>query len=180
MVWYNKYVTPYYNTEIFMSTEILDNSFKESFTLEQILENISDKYDKRISTIHEELEDIFTIDQYQLVDENIKTVSKLHYWISKLAVERRILLKMKRKRDSLFSQLYEDYREGKNGKGHISLTKDGIEAYINKDTTFQKWDSMYQEQNNIVEYIDQICWALKQTKMQALKNIQESKRVEGS
>jgi len=149
-------------------------------SLEDILEKISESYDARIAKIHEELEDIFTIDQFQLVEENMKTVSKLHYWISKLAIERRVLIKLKRKRDSLYSQLYEDYREGKNGKGHISLTKDGIEAYITKDSQFQRWDSIYQEQANIVDYIDQICWALKQTKMTALKNIQESKRIEGS
>jgi len=149
-------------------------------SIDVILQKISDKYDERIDKIHEELEDIFTIDQYRLVDENMKTVSKLHYWISKLAIERRILIKMKRQRDCLYSKLYEDYREGKNGKGHITLNKDGIEAYITKDSQFQRWDSMYQEQANMVDYIDQICWALKQTKMQALKNIAESKRVEGS
>lgn len=149
-------------------------------SIDDILQKISDKYDERIEKIHEELEDIFTIDQFRLVDENMKTVSKLHYWISKLAIERRILIKMKRRRDCLYSQLYEDIREGKNGKGHITLNKDGIEAYITKDSQFQRWDSMYQEQVNMVDYIDQICWALKQTKMQALKNIQESKRVEGS
>ena len=162
-----------------MTDEVFE-SVNNSLPLEAILEKISESYDARIAKIHEELEDIFTIDQFQLVEENMKTVSKLHYWISKLAIERRVLLKLKRKRDSLYSQLYEDYREGKNGKGHISLTKDGIEAYITKDSQFQRWDSIYQEQNNIVDYIDQICWALKQTKMTALKNIQESKRIEGS
>jgi hypothetical protein len=161
-------------------TEEVFESVDGKVSIDDILEKINERYDARIEAISNELEDIFVIDQYNLVEENMKTVSKLHYWISKMAIERRILIKLKRKRDSVYSKLYEDYREGKNGKGHITLTRDGIDAYINKDPQFQRWDSIYQEQNNIVEYIDQICWALKQTKMSALKNIQDSKRIEGS
>jgi hypothetical protein len=144
------------------------------------IKNINESYEDKITEIHQELEDVFKIDQFQLVEENMKTVSKLHYWISKLAVERRLLIKISRKRNFTFSKLYEDYREGKNGKGFVTLTKDGIEAYIRKDSEYIYWDSMMQEQQNITDYIDQICWALKQTKMTALKNIQESKRIEGS
>lgn len=144
------------------------------------LKNISDTYEQKLNEIHQELENVFTIDQFSLVDENMKTVSKLHYWISKKAIEQRLLIKISRKRNYVYSSLYEDFREGKNGRGNITLNKDGIEAYVTKNSEYIYWNTLMSEQQNIVDYIDQICWALKQTKMQALKNIQESKRVEGS
>lgn len=144
------------------------------------LDNIETTYEKKLEEIQNELEGIFNIDQFNLVEENMKTVSKLHYWITKHAYEQRFFVKISRKRNYVYSCLYEDYREGKNGRGNITLNKDGIEAYVTKNSEYIYWNSLMEEQRNIVEYIDQICWALKQTKMQALKNIQESKRVEGS
>jgi hypothetical protein len=144
------------------------------------LDNIETTYEKKLEEIQNELEDTFNIKHEYLIDENIKTVSKLHYWITKHAYERRFLVKISRKRNYVYSSLYEDYREGKNGRGNITLNKDGIEAYVTKNSEYIYWNSLMEEQKNIVDYIDQICWALKQTKMQALKNIQEQQRVEGS
>jgi hypothetical protein len=147
-------------------------------TLSEIIKDLTEKYDEKLSDLQKELSDVFEIDQYSLVEENMKTISRLHLWIGRLAIERRSLLKIKRKRDITFSKLYEDFREGK--RGHITLNNNGIEAYINRIPEFQKWDSWFNEQQIIVDYIDQICWALKQTKMSALKNIQDSKKLEGS
>jgi hypothetical protein len=144
----------------------------------QVLKDASKTYEDKITEIHDELEQIFIIDHERLVDENIKTVSRLHYWISKKAVESRLLLKIKRKRNFVYSCLYEDYREGKNGRGNVTLSKDGIEAYVTKNSEYIRWNNLMEEQEIIVEYIDQLCWALKQTKMQALKNIQDSKKLE--
>lgn len=147
-------------------------------SIEQTLEDICDKYAERMKEIQTELADIFSIDEFNLVNENMKTVSKLHYWISKNAIEKRILLKIKRKRDSIYSELFYEYRTGK--KGAITLTNDGINSFINREPSYQKWDTLVNEQTILVEYIEQICWALKQTKMAALRNIQESKKIEGS
>jgi hypothetical protein len=169
-----------------MTQEIFDSEIKTAISDQPItaitdkLSNITLNYDKKIEEIHSAIEDVFNIDQYNLVDENMKTVSKLHYWISKKAVEQRLLNKITRKRNYVYSSLYEDYREGKNGRGNITLSKDGIEAYVTKNSEYIYWNTLSEEQKNIVEYIDQICWALKQTKMTALKNIQEAKRIEGS
>lgn len=154
----------------------VDESKKEK-SLTEIIKEIDDKYNEKLHELQKELSAAFDIDQYSLVDENMKTVSNLHLWISRHATEQRVLLKIKRKRDLVFSELFQLYREGK--KGHIThYNKESIEAYVNKEPEYQKWESYLNEQSIIVNYINEICWALKQTKMSALKNIQDSKKLE--
>jgi hypothetical protein len=154
------------------------DSKSDGETLEQFLENMESVYETKIEEIKKELEDVFTIDEFNLVEENMKTVSRLHLWLSRLVVEKRKLLKIKRKRDDIYSKLYEDFRTGK--RGVVSLTEKGIDARINLDGTYKRYNAICEEQENVVYYIDQLCWALKQSKMNALKNILDSKRIEGS
>jgi hypothetical protein len=154
-----------------------ENVIKKDKTLTEIIVEIDDKYNENLEKLQEELSSAFEIDQFSLVDENMKTVSNLHLWISRHAKEQRVLLKIKRKRDLVYSELFQLYREGK--KGHIThYNKESIEAYVTRESEYQKWESYLGEQTILVEYINEICWALKQTKMTALKNIQDAKKLE--
>jgi hypothetical protein len=160
------------------SEKLSDESLNDQKELQEFLDNLETAYATKLDEIKNEVEDVFNIDDNNLVEENMRTVSRLHLWITRHAIERRKLLGLRRKRDDIYSKLHKDYREGKGGV--VSLTDKGIDARINLNGTYKRFNALFEEQENIVAFIDQICWALKQTKMNALKNIQDSKRIEGA
>lgn len=144
--------------------------------IDKKIQDLDDNYDARLQELKEELSDCFEIDSNRLEDENMKTVSRLHLWLTRLAEENLLLKKMQRKKQLTYTTLYELVRTGKNG--HIALTDKGIDYQIQKMSTYRHMASMVDQQEVITEYISNICWALKQTKMSALKNISDSKRME--
>jgi hypothetical protein len=160
------------------SENLNDEPVNEQKEVQEFLDNLETAYANKLDEIKNEVEDVFTIDDNNLVEENMRTVSRLHLWITRHAIEKRKLLSLRRKRDDVYSKLHKHYREGKGGV--VSLTDKGIDARINLDGTYKRFNALFEEQENIVEFIEQICWALKQTKMSALRNIQESKRIEGA
>lgn len=140
------------------------------------LADIDITYDNKIESLRKELSDCFEIDSNMLEEENIKTISRLHLWLSRLAVESIILKKAQRKRQLIYSSLHEEFRTGQ--RGQITLTDKGIDTWIQKNSQYQKYNSIYEYQQVVVDYIKDICWALKNTKMTALKNINDIKRYE--
>jgi hypothetical protein len=142
------------------------------------LEKIEVTFDNKIEEINSEMEEVFNIDKDHLDSCYMLTVSKLHYWNSKLADETRFLQKISRTKSSCYSRLYQGYREGRIG--HISMNnKNEIEAYIYKHSEYVYWENLYDEQKILVDYINNMCWALKNTQIQAIRGIQDFQKREG-
>ncbi len=157
-------------------TENSPTENKEPQSVEQIINTLDTEYEKRLDALKQELSNCFDIDPDRLEDENIRTISNLHLWLSRLAVEKQALKQLLRSRQLRYSQLHEEFRTGK--RGAITLTDKGIDVWIQRDSRYQYLSSYCDQQEVLVDYINDICWALKNSKMTALKNLQDIKRLE--
>jgi hypothetical protein len=135
------------------------------------LEEIDDKFETSLDDLKNEIKSSFEIDEFSLVEENMKTISKMHFYVSKLAEEKKIGVRIERIRMKKHGELYEKYKTGA-----MALSKYEIEEWINKNPDYQIVFTYSEQQKIIIDYLTRLVESLKQ-KLYALKNIQEMKKI---
>ena len=138
------------------------------------LDELDDRYNKKFEAITKEIEVFFNVNQFELAEESIKHISKMHYYNSKLSEEKLLLFKIKRKMDEIHGVLYEKYRFNNSFK---VTTKGEVDEWINRDIRWQKISTRYENQKIMVDHYSRVVDSIRD-KGYMIKNLIDLKKIE--
>lgn len=114
-----------------------------------------------IETLRDRVNEDLKFNEFSLIEENQKNVSKHHYYLTLLYEEEEKLEKLKQTKDVLYKELYQFYKWGKS-KIYPSKTFDrmvkseDIKVLIDGDEKWQKFMKLYRKQEAIVKYLTHV------------------------
>ena len=150
---------------------------EEEMTQEQKkakLDEIDARYNEKYDAIKKEIDEMFIVNQFELAEETVKHISKMHFYNSKLSEEKVMLMKIKRKMDEVHGELYEKYRFNSNFK---LTTKGEVEEWINRDIKWQNINTRYETQKIMVDHYDRVVASIRE-KGYMIKNLIDLKKIE--
>jgi DNA-binding FadR family transcriptional regulator len=139
-----------------------------------ILDTLDARYNEKYQEIKKEIESMFTINQFELADESVKHISKMHFYNSRLSEEKLMLIKIKRKMEEIHGELFEKYRFNNSFK---ITTKGEVEEWINRDIKWQNINTRYENQKVMVDHYQRVVEAIKD-KGYMIKNLIDLKKIE--
>jgi hypothetical protein len=139
-----------------------------------ILDELDNRYNEKYQEIKKEIDEMFKINQFELAEESVKHVSKMHFYNSRLSEEKMMLFKIKRKMDEIHGELFEKYRFNNSFK---ITTKGEVEEWINRDIKWQNINTRYENQKIMVDHYQRVVEAIKD-KGYMIKNLIDLKKIE--
>ena len=141
--------------------------------MEDICDEIEEKYEKKIADIKQEIEEIKPIDDSRLSDELTHVISRFQTYITRKEEEKMILARIKKKMDDVHGELYGKYKKN----SHVRFDSNGVvEEWINRDPKWLKIITHYENQKivcqyyqGIIDFLIQKQWAIKY-KIDIVKN----------
>jgi hypothetical protein len=150
---------------------------EEELTAEQKkakLDDIDARYNEKYEAIKKEIDEMFVVNQFELAEETVKHISKMHFYNSKLSEEKVMLMKIKRKMDEVHGELYEKYRFNNSFK---VTTKGEVEEWINRDIKWQNINTRYETQKIMVDHYSRVVDSIRE-KGYMIKNLIDLKKIE--
>ncbi len=143
-------------------------------SVEDICNDIDEKYDLKIKTLKEESENSFSIDENDLSGELSKCIYKMHTYMTKLMEERMIMNKISRKKDDVHGEVFGQLKKGEQIRFD---TKGEVEEWVNRNPKWLKICTYYDNQKVICDFYQGLIEGLKQ-KQWAIRNKTDLKKIE--
>jgi hypothetical protein len=158
--------------EIKKQDDIIKN--ERAATMDEICNDIEEKYEKRIEELKNETELAFKVDENDLSGELTRCIYKLHTYMTKYMEEKMLLNKMSRKKDDIHGEVYGSLKKG----GQMKFdSKAEIDEWINRNPKWIKICTYYDSQKVVCEFYQGLLDALKQ-KQWAIRNKTDLKKIE--
>lgn len=152
--------------------DIVRNS--RAISLDDICEQMSLKFAKKMKELTEESEGVFKINENDLSGELSKCIYKMHTYLTRYTEEKILLNSMARRKDDIHGEVYGQLKKGEQIRFD---SKGEVEEWINRNPKWIKIVSYYENQKVICEFYQGLIDGLKQ-KQWAIKNKTELKKIE--
>ena len=117
--------------------------------MEDICDDIEEKYSNKIKEIKAEIEEMKPIDDSRLSEELTRVISRFQTYITRKEEEKMILARIEKKKDDIHGELYGKYK--KNSQVRFD-SKGEVDEWINRDPKWLKIITHYENQKIICQY----------------------------
>jgi hypothetical protein len=117
--------------------------------MEDICEEIEEKYENKIKEIKAEIEEMKPIDDSRLSEELTRVISRFQTYITRKEEEKMTLARIEKKKDDIHGELYGKYK--KNSQVRFD-SKGEVDEWINRDPKWLKIITHYENQKIICQY----------------------------